>query len=502
MLWPIHPQIQPDEILSSWMLRIALANGFKAHTFYSQELGRSREIWTRDIDHLAPDWLITLLADRTGTSIDAISATTLRAFEGLVFERINVAGATRGLLPLGVYHRTRRAFGQQFCPECLAADARPYLRRRWRLSINVVCADHGVLLLDRCMACGKPLAPHRADILVGRGLSARASLRHCSFCRADLGGHGIPVSLKDVLLQRQLDRLLACGFFELAGAPIYSHLFLEGLRLLMRGLRHFPGATLRSHRFFEHCPPVERLAQLREAISLLDCWPEQFLKRCRSVRHAYSLFTRDAEPAPCWLWTVLRRELLNLPAPLGLDEARAILDATSNVKGMGKGRASLAAARKLSGRDITSLIQQPAANEDEVGRLIACLDHRASELSGRAQAVLLRDKVMLLFGRRMHMSQAALASLTVSAVPTCAVNSETCWFSAKQSDDAGSLLAWYVANVRPLLAPLGRSTALFVSCSGEGITSSAIGERLQRAARDAGLRKDVSNWAAWTARRD
>lgn len=197
MFWPIHPQIQPGEILSSWMLRIAQANGFKAHTFYAQQLGRSREIWTRDIDHLAPDWLIALLAERTGASIEAVSATTLRAFEGIVFERINATGATRWLLPLGVYHRTRRAFGQQFCPVCLAADARPYLRQRWRLSINVVCAEHGVLLLDRCTACGKPLAPHRADILVGRGLPARASLRHCGYCRVDLAGRGVSVSLED-----------------------------------------------------------------------------------------------------------------------------------------------------------------------------------------------------------------------------------------------------------------------------------------------------------------
>lgn len=498
MFWPIHPQIQSGEILSSWMLRIAQANGFKAHTFYAQQLGRSREIWTRDIDHLAPDWLVGLLADRTGVSIEAIVATTLKAFEGIVFERITAAGATRWLLPLGVYHRKRRAFGQQFCPECLAMDARPYLRRCWRLSIKVVCTEHGVLLLDRCTVCDKPLAPHRADILVGRGLSARASMRHCGYCRVDLGARGIGVSTEDVLLQRQLDRLLDRGYFELAGAPIYSHLFLNGLRLLMLGLRRFPGAAPRSHQVFEHCPPAERLFQLREALSLLDRWPEEFLQRCRRVRQAYSLFAGDAEPAPWWLSTVLRRELLSVPAPLELDEARAILEATVNATGRG----SLAAARRLSGRDITSLIRQQTAGEDDVDKLIAQLDNRISEASGTAQALLLRDKVMFLVGRRMRLSLPALANLTVSAVPPCVASAEPFWRKADQPGDVKSLLAWYAAKVRPLLACSGQSTAMFVSRYGEGITVTAISERLQRAARDAGMRKGVSNWAAWTARRD
>ena len=498
MFWPIHPQIQPGEILSSWMLRIAQENGFKAYTFYAQQFGRSREIWTRDIDHLAPDWLIDLLADRTGASVQAISATTLRAFEGVVFERINPSGATRWLLPLGVYHRTRRAFGQQFCPVCLATDERPYLRRRWRLAIQVVCAEHGVLLLDRCAVCSKPLAPHRADILSGRGLSARASMRYCGYCRADLSVRGVNVTAEDVLLQQQLDRLLDRGYFELAGTPIYSHLFLDGLRLLMLGLRRFSGIASRSHRVFEHCPPAERLIQLHEVASLLDRWPEEFLQRCKQVRRAYSLFAREIEPAPWWLWTVLRRELFSVPAPLELDEARAILDATINVTG----RESATAARQLSARDISGLVRQETAGEDDVDNLIARLDYRISETTGSAQALLLRDKVMFLVGRRMRLSLSALANLTMSEIPLGTVSAEPFWRNANQPGDIESLLAWYVEKVRPTMASSGQSASLFISRFGGELTANAIGERLQHAARDAGMRKGLSNWAAWTARRD
>ncbi|WP_156038866.1 TniQ family protein [Chromobacterium haemolyticum] len=36
---PMHPQPQPREILSSWMVRQAFANGFMLHTFYDKLLG-------------------------------------------------------------------------------------------------------------------------------------------------------------------------------------------------------------------------------------------------------------------------------------------------------------------------------------------------------------------------------------------------------------------------------------------------------------------------------
>lgn len=32
---PIHPQPMSDELLTSWMVRLAFANGFALHTFYS-----------------------------------------------------------------------------------------------------------------------------------------------------------------------------------------------------------------------------------------------------------------------------------------------------------------------------------------------------------------------------------------------------------------------------------------------------------------------------------
>ena len=89
-IWPLHPQPQPDELLSSWMIRLAHANRFKVHSFYSQFFGRERQVWTRDIDHFAPSWLLHGLSMRSGLSIERLERLTLRHLESTVFERFKV----------------------------------------------------------------------------------------------------------------------------------------------------------------------------------------------------------------------------------------------------------------------------------------------------------------------------------------------------------------------------------------------------------------------------
>jgi len=63
------------------MIRLAHGNGFKVHNFYSEYFGTDKQIWNRDIDHHAPQWLLDGLAERTGVRPQRIAQTTLRDFE-------------------------------------------------------------------------------------------------------------------------------------------------------------------------------------------------------------------------------------------------------------------------------------------------------------------------------------------------------------------------------------------------------------------------------------
>ncbi|WP_321150951.1 TniQ family protein [Aeromonas jandaei] len=56
-----------------------------------------------------------------------------------------------------------QGFGMQYCPLCLGEDKEPYYRLSWRLAFYTFCPRHQTLLLDRCHACGAPVAFHRIE---------------------------------------------------------------------------------------------------------------------------------------------------------------------------------------------------------------------------------------------------------------------------------------------------------------------------------------------------
>ena len=161
----MHLKPQQDEILSSWIIRLSHAHGYKVQTMCNFLFGRTGAIWNRDVDRLAPKKVKEILARISGATIEQVGNTTLRAYEGILFEQLNMNGMSRWKLPLGIFHRSRRRPGLLFCPQCLDEDTEPYFRKRWRLALSTVCTKHRCYLLDACPECESPLAPHRADML-------------------------------------------------------------------------------------------------------------------------------------------------------------------------------------------------------------------------------------------------------------------------------------------------------------------------------------------------
>jgi len=180
-LLAFRPKPEPDELFSSWLTRVAHEQGLKLQTF-CHRVWPGKQIWNRDIDRCADDQLIADLALLTGTPLERALITTLRSYEGTLFERLNVNGNTRWLIPVGVYHRVRRRFGLQFCPQCIRE--KPYFRRLWRLSLVVTCTVHGRYLLDRCDKCSQPIQLHRSEMGVRHKIEPDD--RICSWCGKSL----------------------------------------------------------------------------------------------------------------------------------------------------------------------------------------------------------------------------------------------------------------------------------------------------------------------------
>jgi len=184
-LWPCHPHPLPDELLSCWLVRIAHAHRIKVQTFCEQVFSRERQIWNRDIDRLAPRWIINRLSIQTGTPLADAHQTALTAYRGLLYPRRKDSGILRWVLPLDMWHRKHMGHGLQFCPACLAEDPIPYYRKRWRLALYTCCTKHNAMMHDRCPACGAGVAFHRIDL--GRyGSTDEGPLTFCHQCGFDL----------------------------------------------------------------------------------------------------------------------------------------------------------------------------------------------------------------------------------------------------------------------------------------------------------------------------
>ena len=325
-LWPVRPKPLADEILSSWLVRVAAGHGMKLESFVAA-VWPCRSIWNRDIDRLGPEEVITEMALRTGTDPERARATALVSLESVVFEQLHLGGETSLVLPIGIYHRTRTLYGQQCCLQCLADGPITYYRRAWRLAFITVCTTHAVALVDRCPRCGAPIVFHRSEL--GSRSAVDASIRNfCWNCerRYPLLSRRVPKNSTIYRATAELEQVVTLGYAELALTPIYSHLYFAGFRALMAlcawgavasDLRDLLSAKLTldadcvanvATNVVEHLPVDDRARLVAFAWLLLRDWPNSFTTTCQNVGLLGSAFSKAAAPSPYWLAVVVQSD--------------------------------------------------------------------------------------------------------------------------------------------------------------------------------------------------
>ena len=286
---------------------------------------------------------------------------------------------------------------------------------------------------------------------------------------------------------------MSVGYSVIGNSVVYSHLYFDGLRILMSGLSALSDKAGRSVDF-ERAPILERLARLKAANDLLVEWPEAFIARCATIMKPYSMFTATKVTNPYWLHHVLRSELLNKTAKLSFVEARAI----AYVAEKSTGKTTSSSARAFSGRDVGRFLRQPALSDVIAEMFIASIDHDISGAKNKHRLVLLRDKVLFIAGRCMHLTLPQLLALKVSQFENKRLRNFSFWTLPKSASDASTMLTWYIKEVRPKLAQDPMTDAMFISSKGRSLGESAIGMRFARAAQSADLVKVISGWSTWT----
>ncbi len=268
---------------------------------------------------MAPRDVVNDLARLTGTGENEAWATTLYSLEGILYERIRITNASRWIFPLGIYHRTRRRGGQQWCAICLSTDRQAYYRKNWRLAIVSTCSKHGIVLADRCIDCGSPAVPHQ-------GLDPC-----CHVCGSDRRSYPhVIADSKALQLEHNFREILAGRAHPPeAFSNIYPLAFFNLVRQILSIVTANPRAqrlreTVCRHNGGDPSEPIfegiisapeflsssERHRMMAIVAQLLDGWPYKFVALCAEAGMWRSWALRgDRSSIPFEYTTVVDRYL-------------------------------------------------------------------------------------------------------------------------------------------------------------------------------------------------
>lgn len=343
--WPRHPHLRPGEMLTSWLVRLAHANGSTLRTI-CRNLCPDRQVMREPLDRRPPDDFVRALSSRTLTPTeDILKATIWSLFPTMLTEEAPKFGHSYWVLPVSAF--IRQGGGQQYCPSCLAQDATCHYPLQWRLAFVTTCLRHRRDLVDACPGCGM------AKTFVGgtshsRLASAVAVLTHCQYCGGDLrlGQNSMkPVALGNQelnayaeKLQEQLAGALGTGSAMVPGhGLVQSNLFFLGVRQILKVILHYrrkgklaagvqraTGYTvpvlpwgdgnLPSH--FELLNVQNRKALMGVAGWILDGWPDRFIDLVREADFPLKVLLDDSKAGlPYWYESPVRQELSAAHAP-------------------------------------------------------------------------------------------------------------------------------------------------------------------------------------------
>lgn len=309
--WIVRTPPLPDELMSSWLHRMALANRHTNHSFVATMFGRDVQIWTRDLDRSFRPELLPDLSQWACVSQARLEQLLLTSWLGTVAESITGSFRCTWLLPVGVYHRSRLAAGLQFCPQCLAEDI-PYARKAWRGAFVTECPTHRVGLLDRCPCCAAPFVYHRS-------LPDRQGRRHCR-CGADFASMTSPVKSGSTVLrlQARLLRSANLGWTRMSGRWVGSLVLFTGVRHLLYVLTSPKMTNLtalvvpphlrpQADRFmvFENLPVAQRRSLLKAVSEWLMDWPDKFLRDVARSRSYRGFLFRKRKDTVSWIQVAL-----------------------------------------------------------------------------------------------------------------------------------------------------------------------------------------------------
>ncbi|GEM_PF-2760547 len=237
-LLPVRPRPFPDELLSSWIWRLAAANGLDYLAFcrelFSPLHGKgSWQFW--DADRSRPDAIVDVLSRATAVPSSEIRKLSLWDYSRLFSVRKSdkIQHESSWLIPCIPNVKVQRAKGPQWCPACVREA--PYVRRQWQMSFVTVCNRHQRLLVNRCSDCRR--SAKRRIRSVSSNFSAQMNgLERCGCCENSRDIAPCPESIRcAVEFQNSLLEMARIGRNSISPAVQSS---LIGIRIALGLITH------------------------------------------------------------------------------------------------------------------------------------------------------------------------------------------------------------------------------------------------------------------------
>lgn len=359
--FPLKLRPQEDELLSSWLIRLALRHRTMPMTFTNLYMPETRnKLWSADMDLQSDPDFLSALATKSGAPLEALQAMTLGAYEGYLFEKaFTKTGGTQFVMPLRMRGRQSTSFGLRFCPKCLREDEQPYFRRKWRLSFSTACLRHKCFLQDRCPACQVPLTIYRKP-----SVSDFPNCDKCGFRLKDAEVESIAKDSYGLKAIKRMYAILGHGFVMLGEVPVYSFLFFVIIHQLWKAV-HFwdkTGGFLRHEVMrdrlddltWELKPTVLEQIRLKEQylffsglMHLFEDYPHRLVDYCHRNQFGKTELAKDLRIVPYWYSKIVDRFDQTF-RPLSSEEVSSALRYVTS-QGMSAGRVQVV---ELIGRGI------------------------------------------------------------------------------------------------------------------------------------------------------
>ena len=513
-LLPFHLKLKDNELLSSWIIRLAHAHSLHVERFRVEIFGSDIMIWNRDIDKYAVFTVYNRLSEVTGTDYCEVIKASLSSYQGIIFENIGVNNASRWLIPLGIYHRVRRRNGLMYCPKCLSDDRQPYFRKDWRLSFITVCRAHRINLRDSCPYCQSSIIPHRVDMGSRGILTNETFIYTCWHCGYDLRNTLASKEADKKLIEFQawLEKTMSLGYVDFNANPsMHSIVFFNGFRELITGIRSKEcinrlTSTLNDLGFdITHSAEAFELLDLdsrRSVLKLLSWifkrWPENFRSLIKLGRLRYSDLKGDAVIRSYWYENIIRENDRNKSLKISNQEVQSIIKHVERADGL----FSVKRSREITGRDISRKVTiQNKVTYSVFEDFMTGLDQAISiEHSEITRDELIRDKIMFACAWHLNLSLNELSALTEDVLNNDTVKDDLLSFYVAVNDKSQLMLwvSWYIKNIRNKYYENYEDNNIFISFRLlKPLKRSSISYRFNAMVKKSNLERKIKNYNYW-----